>query len=734
MRYPRPYEDTLPPLLHPLSSRHTRSFEVPNVIRRLLLAITGFTFLDVAFTTWTSIISIPVFGAMSILMSLLGLLAITAACVCHRDTILQRLEWAALLSAVGLIVIWSASSLYFSPAYGTDEIAFSQYAAQLVAHGVNPYGHDLLPAFDQFRVPYKFATYTMDGGISTGLAYPALSFIFITPLLLLGVTTQAAVIVNLAFLIITMVLGFWLFPARCRLLSVLLCIGIPVLFPFTLGGVNDIIYLPFLMVSAFAWDRYHTRVGWGALVGPAAFGAACAVKQLPWFIAPFLMIGLFLEAKVEGSVKEAARVCIRYMLIAAVTFLVLNLPFIFWNPRVWFQGILLPITQHAIPYGQGLVDLSIFFHIGGGHVDLYTDASLLLLVAMMVLYVAYYRSLRHATFFLPPLFLFFASRSLASYFTVLIMAAVVGAFTIKEYQGRAITWPRWMAPASFIPAGAVLLMALATPAPLTIHITSFRTNGQLGAVQQLQAVVQNHSGRTLTPHFAMNSSGQMTTFWHIVEGPSTLHAHQTAAYTLIAPNIDSMPPVMSSFQVQVVTPSPGTISSSEIIIPQEMAGFLTPSHVDHPMRLGQTVHFEVQLRNHYGADIHQAGVPVALGQVIYNQDSLIDAESTINAGNIGETPVAVLTDRNGIAHFRVTDTSFQSDPLYYEAWIAKPNSYPYGYSNMVIINWTPPPATPHYHRAPRRSLSSQAARLLSPATTSAHRLTPPTWRAMRGLR
>jgi uncharacterized membrane protein len=640
-----------------------------------------------AWLTWTSIISIPLLGIASIFFSLLGLLVIALGCICRNTIALARLEWFSLMISVAAIVAWSTTTLFFSPAYGTDEIAFAQYAAQLLSHGINPYTQDLAPAFDQFHVPIKYATYTMNGGVSSGLAYPDFSFLFITPLLILGITSQAAIIVNVAFLILSMILGFLLFPVSWRLLSVILCIGIPTLFSFTVGGVNDVIYMPFLMVSAFGWDRYHTRRGWWALLIPAAFGMACSVKQLPWFISPFLITGIFLEARADTSVNNACRLCARYIVIAVGSFVLVNLPFILWNPRAWLQGIVLPITQHAIPYGQGLVDLSIYFHIGGGRVDLYTDASLLLMGGLWVLYIGYYRYLRYATFLLPPLFLFFASRSLAGYFTVLILAGVMGAFTLKEYRGAQIKVPRWLTPVVFLPAVGLLLVALGTPAPLNVRIASFRTNGQLGAVQQLRVVVRNNSNQALGPHFATNSSGQMTTFWNIAGGPTTLGPHQAAVYTLIAPNLDSMPPVATAFQVQIVTPSPATISSSNIIIPEQTAAYLTPGYIDHPVHLGQTVHFDVQLRDHYGADVHQSGIPISLGQIIYGQDSLVDGESKINSGNVGQTPVGALTDRNGVAHFSITDTSLQADPIYYEAWIAQQDTYPYGYSNTVIVNW-----------------------------------------------
>jgi len=708
--------------------------DVPtHLARRTLLIVVGMTIVGIAFNMWQSIISIPVIGAASVPLAFLGLLIIACGFMVHDDTALRRLEWAALAISIACVIGWSATTLYFSPSYGTDEVAFEQYAAQLVTHGVDPYGADLSGALDLFRVPIQYATYTMNGGMSAGLAYPDLSFLLIVPLLLLGVVSQAALIVNVLFFVLTMIVAFRVLPKHQRLLSVVLCAGVPVLFGYVVAGINTVLFMPFLLLAAHRWDRYHTLRGARAVVAPAAFGLACCVQQLPWFIAPFLIVGTFLEARAARSTRAALLTCARYTGIAIATFLLLNLPFIAWSPSRWMRGIVLPITQHAIPYGQGFVDLSAFFHIGGGRIGLYTDAALLLLAALLVVYVRYYRAMRYVTFFLPAIILFFASRSLAEYFSNLIIAGAVAALTLTRFEGAPLTMPRWLLPLACAPAAMTLTVALASPAPLEIRLTGFQTNGQLRAVQQLTAVVINHSDQTLTPHFAVNSAGQMTTFWNVTGGPATLRPHQSAVYTLIAPNLGSMPPVTSGFQVQAVTPTPETISTSRTIIPEQMSTQLTPGYINRPVVLGQTLHFAVQLRDHYGAPIRRAHVPVALGQIIYSQNALINGESTINDGNIGETPVIAATDARGIAHFTVTDTSVQSAPIYYESWVAQPNLYPYGYSSIVIVNWAQPPAAPPAQTAYRRTAHYRAAHHTRRAVT-AHWGTASTPRSTRAPR
>src|SRR5260370_842924 len=81
---------------------------------------------------------------------------------------------------------------------GTAEIAFDQYAAQLALHGLNPYLHSMGPSFPLFHVSPNGSRLKRNGQPITSLSYPALSFEAYLPLLALGVTTQAAVWIDVA--------------------------------------------------------------------------------------------------------------------------------------------------------------------------------------------------------------------------------------------------------------------------------------------------------------------------------------------------------------------------------------------------------------------------------------------------------------------------------------------------------------------------------------------------------
>ena len=88
-----------------------------------------------------------------------------------------------MLVLVTAICSWAYLEVLRQPAYGTDEVAFDQYAAELLRHGMNPYAHSVLPALQRFLVPPIYHTYLLNGSEVDRFSYPALSFLFYIPAL-----------------------------------------------------------------------------------------------------------------------------------------------------------------------------------------------------------------------------------------------------------------------------------------------------------------------------------------------------------------------------------------------------------------------------------------------------------------------------------------------------------------------------------------------------------------------
>jgi hypothetical protein len=112
---------------------------------------------------------------------------------------------------------------------------------------------------------------------------------------------------------------------------------------------------------------------------------------------------------------------------------------------------------------------------------------------------------------------------------------------------------------------------------------------------------------------------------------------------------------------------------------------LEPGYVDQIIASDGSTTFQVYLRSPFGRLVYKAGVRVALGQIIYGQEALIDAQASINGQPEGRTPVDAYTNSQGVATFHISDPQPQDQPIYFQAWID--SSYPYGYSDIVPVLW-----------------------------------------------
>src|SRR6202035_1466479 len=185
--------------------------------------------------------------------------------------------------------------------YSTDSAAFNQVAARVLLHGHNPYTTTMASAARLLQVPAHNWTYTVNGGHVTSLSYPAGSFLFV------------------------------LIPASVRWLAALLILT-PIFVQMFSAGGTDAAFVPFLILAVWRWDRFHLgrSAGVARWIGPIALGFACSIKQTPWFCLPFLVVGLFIEARNTG--RRPVQLVTRYLAIVVAVFAVVNFPFIVWQP------------------------------------------------------------------------------------------------------------------------------------------------------------------------------------------------------------------------------------------------------------------------------------------------------------------------------------------------------------------------------------------------------------------
>ncbi len=498
-------------------------------------------------------------------------------------------------------------------------------------------------------------------------------------------------------LAITSVTLFILLPRGWRALAALIPVGLPILFGYAVAGVNAIVMATFLLGAAYRW----TEIGKGGRlsrhdwISGVCLGLAMGSNQLAWFLAPFLVVGIYRLRAAQLGRARAVRLAQSYAALACGVFVLVNLPFIVSRPNSWMSSVISPLTQHAIPYGQGLISAALFVHVGGGDLRLFSYGAGLLFLGLLTLYTLYFRRLGRACFVLSVVPLFVSTRSLAEYFMTLIAVWIVSLQTTHDADFELVPRIRWPSRAArrasyiapLLPAVVLLGLALTATPPLSVRITGVRTTGQLQSVWEIQVEVHNDSSEALHPHFATNVVGQASSFWNQTTGPALLAPHMTAHYSLVAPNVGSMPGITTPFLLEAMTHRPDTISTARLFTPQHYSVLLAPSYLNQVITPGGTATISAQLISPFGYSVHKPGVRVALAQLIYGQDALIPSEAEVNRGQEGETPVYAVTDAGGVARFRLRDASPQGEPVYFQAWVYPKGGYPYGYSEIVSVNW-----------------------------------------------
>ena len=319
-------------------------------------------------------------GLVAPLLLLAGIGGLAASWVVRspRSLTMQLLGLGSVIVAAG---IPEAVNVHLRQYYSTDSAAFNQVAARILLHGHNPYTTTMASAARLLQVPAHNWTYTVNGGHVTSLSYPAGSFLLQVPAMALGFHHEVVDWMDLYAWLITGVLLFVLIPATVRWLAALLILT-PIFVQMFSAGGTDAAFVPFLVLAVWRWDRFHLgrSAGVARWIGPIALGLACSIKQTPWFCLPFLVVGLFIEARNTG--RRPVQLVMRYLAIVVAVFVVVNIPFIVWQPTAWARGTFLPFTDPLVADGQGLVTLVLHGVARGASLPLLTVAGVLVFVAL----------------------------------------------------------------------------------------------------------------------------------------------------------------------------------------------------------------------------------------------------------------------------------------------------------------------------------------------------------------
>jgi uncharacterized membrane protein len=152
-----------------------------------------------------------------------------------------------------------------------------------------------------------------------------------------------------------------------------------------------------------AWLFRDSR--WKSIV---FLGLALASKQIAWFFIPFYAVLVWRHY----SLKEA----ISRLVIAGSIGLAINMPFILWNPQAWVAGVLAPVADPMFPMGVGLIGLSATHLLPYFPQWMYTTLEACAMLCSVAAYWGLCRTRPEAAMLLAVAPLFFAWRSLPSYF------------------------------------------------------------------------------------------------------------------------------------------------------------------------------------------------------------------------------------------------------------------------------------------------------------------------------
>ena len=327
-----------------------------------------------------------------------------------------------------LTSVYVVATIAYKGAYRTDVLAYSHYAAMLFGNqGLNPYTQDMAKALSMFAVQPSDLTPLTSGAYLTTFQYPALHFLVFVPFVWLGLRDMRWILV--LFEIGTLLVLYMKSPRKLRPMIILpLFAGSDLMVNFTAASVTDALWVLPLVVAAFLLEKPR--------FSGFFYGLACAMKQTPWILAPFLLIYFMKEgsAAVGGRFKRT----IEFVAMAIVVFLAVNLPFMLQGPTAWFRDVLTPMVEDLVILSQGPSLLTQVGLLSVGKI-FYAVLAVAVLVVLIVNYYVYFDKLRYILWIFPGIVLWFSYRALTNYiiyWTPLMLVSLI--FWYREEQAKKV--------------------------------------------------------------------------------------------------------------------------------------------------------------------------------------------------------------------------------------------------------------------------------------------------------
>lgn len=558
----------------------------PSQLHRALALLATMSLFIGTRTAWTGALTASP-RVLAILSACYLAMLITAALTLTVRTKRALAVVDVLILGIGVALVAGALIIDHKP---NDEGTLVAQAARSLLAGDGVYGVSWPQVFAQQHIP---VTRMMGGGADYSFGYPPLAVLLTAPALSFVGFPAVASVVTTAMLLIGAVLMWRLLPIDWRSGATAVMLGLPFMPHYARLGYPAMIALVFLIPVVVRWPSIGRggRLRRSDLIRAVCLGAACATQQLAWFLAPFLIVGLYAVRRGELPKRGALTTVAAFSGIGAATFLLINLPFIVGDAPAWAAGIVLVLTQHAIPHGQGLIDISFYLTDGSAALDFYSYATVLLAVGLLGISVLFVRRLGPALTVIPWIVFYLSVRSQDGYFLLMsplwfaaLATAPPSAFE-RAWQPRLrppgpvrFAWPRperWVhgvrgrvAVAGLMLAPSLLAagVAVASDEPLDLTIVATRAYGAHEAgIWQITVEAVNDDSVTLAPRFAISTNPNITPFWRATGGPSVLAPGEHATYVLTATNPSGYTPGPNGYlYLRAVTDRPMTVSTIRI--------------------------------------------------------------------------------------------------------------------------------------------------------------------------
>ncbi len=354
-----------------------------------------------------------------------------------------------LLTSIAGAVVFGQSivlSFFMPPRYTNDGTSLDTNAAQLLLQGRNPYADsNILSVVREFSIQPDWTTPLREGQFANRLdypspaelgsalaadmktghapefeskvSYPALSFLTLVPLIWLNIFNVLSLYL---FCYVALVAIAWkVARPELRPWVLLLALANVPMWTSVAGGNLDLLYILLIVLTWLLRERRW----WSALL----LGLALASKQQAWFFVPFYAMMVWRQYNFMEVVRR--------LLIAGGVALAINLPFILWNPQAWFAGVMAPVADPMFPSGVGIIGLSFTPLLPFLPAWVYDVLECVAMLAALVWYWRLCKERPEAAMLLAVLPLFFAWRSLPSYFYCAAFPLFM-LFATKAFPGK----------------------------------------------------------------------------------------------------------------------------------------------------------------------------------------------------------------------------------------------------------------------------------------------------------